>query len=90
MPPSSPTDESPLPRPLRGLTTEDIESFKALGVEVCLRSEELGELWIVGEYSGRDRREISIDHAAVICRVVEAFPGSRVTSFEKRPPGGAK
>ncbi|HHH28953.1 MAG TPA: hypothetical protein ENK57_11500 [Polyangiaceae bacterium] len=71
--------------PLRGLTTEDIESFKALRVEVCLSSEAFGEVWLVPEYTGQDRKEITPEHAATICRVLEAFPGSRVIAFEKNP-----
>ncbi len=76
-------DETP---PLRGLTTEDIDGFKSLGVEVCLRSESFGEVWLVPAYTGRDRKEITPEHAATICRVVEAFPGSQVVSFEKSSP----
>lgn len=72
-------------RPLRGLTTEDIESFKALGVEVCMRSEAFGDVWLVPEYTGRDRKEITPEHAATICRALEAFPGSQVVAFEKNP-----
>lgn len=71
--------------PLRGLTTEDIESFKALGVEVCIRSEAFGDVWLVPDYTGRDRREITPEHAATICRVLDAFPGSQVVSFDKNP-----
>ena len=71
--------------PLRGLTTEDIESFKALGVEVCMRSEAFGEVWLVPDYTGRDRKEITPEHAATLCRVLDAFPGSQVVSFEKNP-----
>jgi hypothetical protein len=71
--------------PLRGLTTEDIESFKALGVEVCLRSEAIGEVWLVPDYTGRERKEITPEHAATLCRVLDAFPGSQVVSFEKNP-----
>lgn len=87
-PTSSPhvgSDQETRPPP-RGLTTEDIESFKALNVEVCLRSEALGEVWLVPAYTGRDRREITPEHAATICRVLEAFPGSRVVSIEKSSP----
>ena len=72
-------------RSLRGLSTEDIESFKALGVEVCITSESVGEVWLVPEYTGKDRKELTPEHAATICRVAEAFPGSRVVSFEKNP-----
>ena len=71
--------------PPRGLTTEDIESFKALGVEVCVSSEALGQVWLVPEYTGKDRKEITAEHAATICRVLEAFPGSTVVAFHKNP-----
>ena len=71
--------------PLRGYTTEDIEGFKKLGVEVCLRSEAYGEIWLVPKYTGSDRKELTPEHAATISRVLEAFPGSRVVSFEKSP-----
>lgn len=83
--PTKPADDHAVTRPLRGLTTEDIESFKALGVEVCMRSEAFGDVWLVPAYTGRDRREITPEHAATICRVLEAFPGSRVVALEKNP-----
>lgn len=93
-----PTAATPSPAPapevveeresLRGLTTEDIDSFKKLGVEVCLESEAFGEVWLVSEYTGRDRKEITPEHAATIARVMEAFPGSKVVSFEKSPQQG--
>ncbi len=79
------SDEQLEQRPLRGLTTEDIDSFKELNVEVCLRSEAFGEVWLVPEYTGRDRKEITPEHAATICHVLQAFPGSQVVSFEKSP-----
>jgi hypothetical protein len=68
---------------LRGFTTDDIESFRALGVEVCLHSEAYGELWLVPAYTGRPRKEITPEHAATVMRVLSVFPGSRVTAFEK-------
>ena len=89
---------SPMPKPVpvveqpstdrdavlvRNLTDEDIASFKALGVEVCLASEEIGEVWIVPEYTEQARRELRIDHAATLTAVCAAFPGAKVTSFEK-------
>ncbi len=80
--PIDPAEDTP---PTRGLTTEDIESFKALRVEVCLSSDALGELWLVPEYTGQERQEITPEHAATICHVLQAFPGSRVVAFEKNP-----
>lgn len=80
-------DQAPVEErePLRGYTTEDIEGFKKLGVEVCLSSEAYGEIWLVPKYTGSDRKELTPEHAATISRVLEAFPGSRVVSFEKSP-----
>ena len=85
--PATPTNDADTAErpPLRGLTTEDIDSFKALRAEVCLNSDAFGEVWLVPEYTGQDRKEITPEHAATICRVIEAFPGSRVVSFEKTP-----
>ncbi len=68
---------------VRNLTDEDIASFKALGVEVCIASEEIGEVWIVPEYTRKDRRELRIDHAATLTAVCATFPGAKITSFEK-------
>ena len=78
-------DDSQDHPPLRGLTTEDVESFKALDVEVCVSSEALGQVWLVPEYTSKDRKEITAEHAATICRVLEAFPGSTVVAFHKKP-----
>jgi len=70
---------------LRGFTTEDIESFRALGVEVRLESEAYGEIWLVPTYTGADRREITPEHAATLARVISVFPGARVVAFHKSP-----
>ncbi|WP_426747397.1 hypothetical protein VZQ01_07970 [Myxococcus faecalis] len=71
---------------LRGLTDEDIASFKALNAEVCFASETYGKVWLVPAYTGQARRELTPEHAATLVRVLSAFPGSRVLSFEKRQP----
>jgi len=76
------TCEHDLPPPPPGLTAEDISSFKALGVEVCLRSEEVGEVWLVASYTGKDRREITPEHAATLHHLLQVFPGSQVVSFD--------
>ncbi|NNB92501.1 hypothetical protein HJC10_00380 [Corallococcus exiguus] len=68
---------------LHGFTTDNIESFKALGVEVLLRSETYGDVWLVPAYTGRDRKEITPEHAATLARVMSVFPASHIVSFEK-------
>ena len=69
---------------IRGLTTEDIESFKALGVEVCFESEGYGELWLVPAYTGQPRQEIIPENLATFFCVATVFPGSRVIGIEKQ------
>ncbi len=75
---------------LRGFTTDDIESFRALGVEVCLFSEDFGELWLVPTYTNQARKELTPEHAATLLHVMHVFPGARVTAFHERQPKAAQ
>ncbi len=68
---------------VRNLTDEQVASFKALGVAVCLESETIGRIWIVPEYTDNDRLEISVEHAATLSALCTAFPGAAVTAFQK-------
>ena len=90
--PSQATADEPSPvvdvERLRGFTTEDIESFRALGVEVCLQSKSFGELWLVPAYTGQPRRELTPEHLATVLHALSVFPGSRVTGFHKRTKPG--
>jgi hypothetical protein len=79
----------PSSHPRRGLTTEDIESFRALQVEVCLRSEHCGDIWLVPACTGQARKEITPEHLVTVLRVLDGFPGSQVVAFEKNPPAQA-
>ncbi len=74
---------------LRGFTTEDIDSFKALGVEVCLQSDSFGELWLVPAYTGQPRRELTPEHLATVLHALSVFPGSRVVAFHPPVKPGA-
>jgi hypothetical protein len=75
--------EDPQPPLRRGFTDDDIKGFKEIGAEVCLSSDEFGEVWLVPEYTGKDRKELTPEHAATVARTLEIFPGARVTSFRK-------
>ena len=76
-------DEAPV---VRKLTTEDLAAFEALGREVCLVTEDCGELWIVPAYTGRDdRTELSVRDAATLAALCIAFPGARVTRLAPFP-----
>lgn len=70
---------------VRTITDADIASFKALGLEVCVATAELGDVWIVPAHTGADRLELSVDHAALIAAVTSAFPGARVTALVRKP-----
>jgi hypothetical protein len=81
--PSVPRDEEvPI---VRSLTDADLASFKTLGFEVRLATEELGDVWIVPAYTGAERHELSVDHAALIAAVASAFHGARVTALVRKP-----
>jgi hypothetical protein len=88
--PVTPATTTEVPRPeavpiVRTLSDADLASFKALGVEVRLATEELGDVWVVPAYTGMDRQELSVDHAALIAAVASAFPGARVTALVRKP-----
>lgn len=88
-----PRADAPEPPLVRNVTDEEIASFKELGAEVCLASESIGRVWLVPSYTGEDRREISVEHAATLSAICAAFPGAKVVSFEKTSraePGGPK
>ncbi|WP_394845158.1 hypothetical protein LZC95_50050 [Pendulispora brunnea] len=71
---------------LRGLSDADLASFRANGLEVCIQSDAFGEIWLVPEYTGAERKEITPESAATILRVLAVFPGSCVTAFIKAQP----
>jgi hypothetical protein len=82
---------APLPRKasqaqvLLTVSDADIASFKALGVEVHLVGTQVGEVWLVPTYTGQDRAELSVEHAALLAAICSAFPGASVASFVRNP-----
>ncbi|MGE0327856.1 MAG: hypothetical protein AB7S68_36430 [Polyangiaceae bacterium] len=69
---------------IRCLTEKDIESFKTLGVEACFATKDFGELWLVPEYTGQDRKELSVEHAMLLVAVSGVFPEATLKSFGPR------
>jgi hypothetical protein len=65
-------------------TAADLASFKARGIEVCLDTDELGDVWIVPEYTGAKRQELSIEHALLIASACSAFPGAKLKAIHSR------
>jgi len=79
------TPATPTKPPLvRNVTDEEIASFRALGAEVCIRSEEVGEVWVVPEYTGADRAELSVEHSITLATICAAFPGAKVVAMNRR------
>ena len=77
---------SPAPEPAQArtpITQEEIASFKALGVELCLDLGEAGPVWLVPHYTSQARKEITPEHAATLRLLLDAFPGARIAAFEK-------
>ena len=72
----------------RELTPEDVESFKALGVEVHVKSKP-GEFTLVPDYTSKDRPEISAEDLRKLSMVMHAFPGSEIT-YVGPPQGDAR
>lgn len=65
----------------RELTPEDVESFKALGIEVHAKSS-VGDFTLVPDYTdeaGKSRIEISAEDLRKISLVMHAFPGTEIT-----------
>ena len=65
------------------VTDEEVASFKALGAEVCIRSEGIGEVWVVPEYTGADRQELSVGHSITLATICAAFPGAKVVAMNR-------
>ncbi|MCP4680070.1 MAG: hypothetical protein GY854_32175 [Deltaproteobacteria bacterium] len=82
--PSTP-DQRDIPV-VRNITDEEIRSFRELSAEVCIASPDVGDIWIVADYTDADRQEISAQHAATLSAICGAFPGSKVTAFHKVAP----
>lgn len=70
----------------RLLQASDIATFKQNGVEVCLRTETLGPVWLVGSYTGQARCELTIEHALLVATVSAAFPGATVEQIRSGSP----
>ncbi len=65
------------------LSVEDIESFKALGVEVCLTTDDGNEVWLVPERTSEQRAELAPEDLQAIARVVDVFPDAHVAAVRK-------
>ncbi|MBZ0271377.1 hypothetical protein K8I61_05030 [bacterium] len=75
----------------RELTPEDVESFKALGVQVDVKSS-VGNFTLVPDYTdqaGKSRVEISAEDLRKISMIMHTFPGTEIIYVgpQKEMPG---
>jgi hypothetical protein len=69
---------------LPAIPADDIAAFKAAGVEVQLAIGE-GTIYLIPEYTPQNRIELSIEHAATLRRLLDAFPGARIAKLSRVP-----
>ncbi|MBW2675314.1 MAG: hypothetical protein JRD89_18195 [Deltaproteobacteria bacterium] len=63
------------------ITKKEVASWREMGATVKLQVGEDQELFIVPDYTDRDRDEISIEHAVALAMICRAFPDSKVAGF---------
>lgn len=81
-PPPAAAEPEPRAEP-EALRLDAIESLAATGVEVALVAQGLPEIWLVAEYTGAERNEMSFKHAATLASVCRSFPEARITGFRR-------
>jgi hypothetical protein len=69
----------------RPITEDQIRALEALGIELCVRADAIGELWLVPAYTGAERNEMTFRDAATIAAMCAVFPGAEVTQFHRAP-----
>ena len=62
-----------------------IPPFSAEDFEVRLATSRVGDVWLVPEYTGSGRKELTYGDARVLALVASTFPGAEVVTFERLP-----
>jgi hypothetical protein len=83
--PATPTPAATTAPATPAVTATALASFQALGVEVRVESDDLGELWLVPAYTGSGRQELSLDHAELLATLCSALPSARITALVRAP-----
>jgi len=91
-----PTPPSPSFVPLRPLAPGQVRDFKELGVAVRFVGEakavepkaqrQMLDFWLVSEYTGQDRTELSVADLDRIAAITDTFPGSAVAALRRPAP----
>jgi len=84
------TSAIPLPAPTapslaRPITEDQIKALEALGIELCVRTDAVVELWLVPAQTGAPRNEMTFRDAAAVAAMCAVFPGAEVTQFRRVP-----
>jgi hypothetical protein len=74
----------------RPITEEQIKALEERGIELCVRTEAAGELWLVPACTGAGRNEMTFRDAATIASLCAVFPGAEVTRFERHAMRGVR
>ncbi len=70
--------------PLENMSLEAVESLSKLGVETQINTNsEIGEVWLVPDYTEQKRNELTYRDARFLMLVVKVFPGAVVKAVRK-------
>jgi len=69
----------------RPITEDQIKALEELRIELCVRTDAVGELWLVASYTGVERNEMTFRDAATVAAMCAVFPGAEVTQFHRAP-----
>lgn len=65
------------------LTDDALASLEASGIECCVSSADLGELWLVPAHTQHDRPELTYRHARTILITMSIMPGATLTALRR-------
>jgi hypothetical protein len=69
----------------RPVTEDQIRALEERGIELCVRTDAVGELWLVPSYTGVERNEMTFRDAATVAAMCAVFPGAEVSQFRRAP-----
>lgn len=76
--------------PAKEIPEGDLAALEQLGVEVCLATPGLRDVWLVNKLTGApDRFEMTWRQAATVRLIVDAFPGAKLVALNTTAKGGA-
>ena len=65
------------------LTEQAVESLSQLGIEVTVKAANGTEVTLVPQLTGKERCELTFEHARALVMMLQVFPGATVEQIEK-------